>query len=881
MHQLRPAPRPRRRAAALAAGALACLVAACHRQQPAPAPTPAPPPPNSGPVAGGLPTVPNGPTAPGPAAPTAPAAAFMTGAGIGEPNPRPYALVVNPGTRTREGLVTTHQTRGRLYFELPPAVLGRDMLIVRSLRGTQAPPGGLPFTTQSGDRLVRWERRENRILLRGVEYRNVATDTTSPVARAVEIVTYQPIIAAFNVEAFGRDSAPVVDVTRLFVGGVPDLLQGAGGRATADPSRSFIEQVSAYATNVEVEASQTNNSASPQFTPGPGGVFFGGGAAGTELYHYSMVLLPDAPMPARLYDARVGYFATRRADFGTSEQRVARRLFVNRWRLECSERREGGLCYPRRPITYYVDPATPTWLVDWVRRGVEEWQPAFEAAGFKQAIVARTVPADSVSVLRGENANVSMVRWVPSASENAVGPSTVDPRSGEILDADVQVFHNMMNLNRAWYFTQVAHLDARAQRLPFPDSLMGRLMQFVVAHEVGHTLGLRHNMKASSTYPTDSVRRRAWVARMGHSPSIMDYSRFNYVAQPEDSIPLGDLLPRVGPYDKYAIMWGYRPIPDARTPDDERATTDGWSRMQDSVPWYRFGGDEGLFGPDPGEANEAVGDQDAVKATGYGLRNIRRVARLLEPATAGRPGEDYDDLRELYARLVDQWATELGHVARIPGGEYRQEKYVGQRGPVFTAVPKARQRAAVAFLNANAFVTPEYLLDREVLRKIEASGSLDRVGNAQRRILNTLLDNQRLQRMIEAEGLARDRASVYTAGELLADLRRGVWSETARGGTIDPYRRRLQLNYLEVIGGKINGGSGLSFANLPGMPAGLFPSLGSASDARALLRGELADLDRELAGAAPRVTDRTTRLHLQGARDQIQKILFPEGGGRR
>jgi len=366
---------------------------------------------------------------------------------------------------------------------------------------------------------------------------------------------------------------------------------------------------------------------------------------------------------------------------------------------------------------------------------------------------------------------------------------------------------------------------------------------------------------------------------MGHSPSIMDYSRFNYVAQPEDHIALEDLVPRVGPYDKYAIMWGYTPIPGAATADAEKPTTDRWSRMQDSVPWYRFGGDEGIGGPDPGEASEAVGDQDAVRATALGIKNLRRVARLLEPATETQPGEPYQDLEEIYNRLVGQWALELGHVARIPGGDYKQEKYVGQRGEIYTRVPRARQKAAVAFLNANAFQTPDYLLDPSVLRKIEASGAIDRVGTAQRRILNTLLDNARLQRMVEQEGMGADR-DTYSMGEMLGDVRRGVWTELARGRAIDPFRRRLQLAYLEVIGTKLNP------PPPPTLPGGLPPEVVrfltpvNAIDARALLRGELVDLDREIAGAVGRSSDRTTRLHLQGARDQIDRILHPDGTGR-
>jgi hypothetical protein len=796
------------------------------------------------------------------------------GGAPGEPNPRPYAQVITPQARSKAGLVTTHQLRGRLYFEIPARELGKDMLLVRSIRGMAST---MPlFGTLGGDRLVRWERKDHRILLRAVSHQYMSSDTAGPINRAVGMVTLSPILAAFNVEAYGRDSAPVVDVSRMFTGGVADLVTGIGvSRVAVDPTRSFIERVATYDRNVEVVASQTFT---PQPTPAiaglPAGLGGGPPTATTELYHFSMVKLPERPMPARLHDDRVGYFSNQQLDFGSREHRVARRRLINRWRLECSDQKVGELCVPRKAITYYVDPATPAWLVPWIKAGIEEWQPAFEAAGFHKGIVAAEAPKDDPD-FSGENASVAMVRWVPSQVPNAVGPSIIDPRSGEILDADVQMLHQVTNLLRGWYFSQVGHLDPRVQKLPMPDSLMGRLVQNVVAHEVGHTLGFPHNTKASSMYPLDSVRSKSWVARMGHSPSIMDYARFNYVAQPEDGIAVTDLVPRLGPYDKYAVMWGYKPIAGAATPEQEKPTLDTWARMQDTIPWYRFADDAGasVNGADPGEAYEAVGDADAVRATELGMKNLRRVAKLLEPATTATAGESYDDLQELYGTLVGQWVTELGHVARVVGGSYKQEKVVGQKGVVFTPLPASRQRAAVAFLNQHAFRTPDYLIDPSVLRKFEATGSLDRIGAAQRNILNLLLANQRLARLIELEALAERPSEVYTLGQMLGDVRRGVWSEAHTGAAIDPYRRRLQRAHLELLAQKINP---------PAAPAGVPPQLaallggGSIADARALLRGDLMELDRDLAGAVGRTTDRTTRLHLQDARDQIDRILHPQ-----
>jgi len=784
-------------------------------------------------------------------------------------NPRRYPRVITSEARTRDGMFKTHRVGSKLYFEIPDAELGRDMLLVTQIAKTTL---GVGYGgEQIGDRVVRWERRDDRVLLRAVNY-NIVADTTLPIAQAVAAANYSPIIAAFNVEAYGPDSAAVIDVTRLYTSGTAEFGIGARIRGAFDPSRAFIERVAAFPTNIEIEATHTYITGSNDLAR----FNVSHGQSASLLMHWSMVRLPERPMMPRLHDKRVGYFTVDQLDFGTSEQRVARRSYINRYRLE-KKNPADSISEPVRPIVYYVDPATPRWIAPYVKRGIEAWQPAFEAAGFRNAIVARDAPTPAEDPdWSAEDARYSVIRWLPSVMENAVGPNVTDPRTGEILEADVLMYHNIMNLQRAWYFTQVAPLDARAQQLPFPDSLMGRLVEYVVAHEVGHTLGFPHNMKASSTYDPDSVRSRSFVARMGHTPTLMDYSRFNYVAQPEDSIALDDLIPRIGPYDRYATMWGYKPIPEARSPEEERPTLDAWARMQDTAAYLRFS-TSGSRGADFGEAAEAVGDADAVKSTALGLRNIRRVVGMLETATE-TPGEDYGDLQELYTRTLDQWAREMEHVANVVGGVESQEKYVGQAGPRFTPLSRARQTAAVRFLNEHAFATPTYFLDPSILRKLEPAGSIERVGRAQGRVLSALLDNGRIARLLEYEALAtgHEAGDVYKPGDMLADVRRGVWSELyAPSGriAIDAFRRRLQRTYLETMGEKINPSSGPPRAAAPGEQRQIL-------DARALLRGDLLELDRTLERAVARTSDRTSRLHLQDARNEIARILDPERRGR-
>jgi hypothetical protein len=424
-----------------------------------------------------------------------------------------------------------------------------------------------------------------------------------------------------------------------------------------------------------------------------------------------------------------------------------------------------------------------------------------------------------------------------------------------------------MNLQRSWYFTQVSPLDPRARTLPFPDSLMGRLVQFVVAHEIGHTLGLQHDQIGSSMYPADSVRSRTWVARMGHSPSIMDYSRFNYVAQPEDSIPVQYLIPTVGPYDDYAIMWGYKPIPGARTPEQEKPTLEQWARMQDTIPWYRFSAGNAYGGT--GTMSEAVGDADPVKSTELGFRNIRRVMGYLESA-AMQPMGDNSDLAELYSRTVGQWATEASHVAALVGGAELQYKSGGQPGPVYTPITRARQVDAVRFLNEQVFRTPTYLIRPEIGARIEAGGMVSRINGAQTRSLTMLLEDGRMQRLLEQEGLAANRSSVYTLTAMLGDVRRGIWQElSASAPVIDVFRRGLQNNYIALLDRKLNPPA------TTGLPAGFAPAAALSEDAKSHLRGELVTLRDELRRAVPRASDRPTQLHLQAAVHRIGEILEP------
>ncbi len=775
-----------------------------------------------------------------------------------EPEIRPYDRVITKDAKSDPGIFTVHRIKERVYYEIPRKELDKEFLWVSQIAKTTL---GVGYGGQAaGNRVVRWQRHNNRILLRSVSY-SVVADPKAPISAAVKAANNDPIIMAFNIEALGKDEAPVIEVTRLFTTEVTEFSARTRLRARGfDATRSFIERTVSFPQNIEVEATHTFTNPPteglglPTAPPNP---FLGAGmgtGSASVLMHFSMVKLPENPMMPRIFDERVGYFTIRQTDYGKDEQRAPERTYITRWRLEKKDP-QAAISEPVKPIVYYIDPATPTKWVPFIKKGIEDWQPAFEAAGFRNAIIAKEAPGDDTD-WSPEDARYSVVRWLPSTIENASGPHIHDPRTGEILESDIQFYHNVMNLAKAWYFVQAGPLDPRAQKLPLPDDLMGELIRYVAAHEVGHTLGFQHNMKASSLYSLEQVRDREWVRKMGHTPTLMDYSRFNYVAQPEDKIAVEDLIPKIGPYDKWATMWGYKPIPGATSAEDEKKTLDEWAREQDKTPYLRFSTAKSR-GSDPGENTEAVGDADAVRATELGVRNLRRVADMLLTATTGQKGEPYDELEEIYGRMLGQWRLEMGHVVQLVGGFNSQQKHIGQDGVIFTPVARERQVAAVKFLNENAFATPTWMIRPEILRRIETDGTLARLKMTQQGLLNQLLSSSRFTRLLEQEEM--DRGS-YRAIDLLADVRKGVWSEIGGAGAvkIDAVRRNLQRSYLDLMNEKLNGRA----------PA--------TDDQRPMIRGELRSLSAEIAKATARATDRASRLHLDDARDQIARILDPK-----
>jgi hypothetical protein len=782
-----------------------------------------------------------------------------------ERKPKPYKEVITAEAKTDSGLFIVHRVGEKLYYEIPTAELDKDMLLVTRIAETLT---GIGYGgEEANEAVLRWQRQDQKILLRVASFVNVANDSL-PIATAVRTSNFEPIIQAFDIEAFNGDSsAVVIEVTPLFTKDVPMLGLQARRREQykvrrLDESRSYLVSAHSYPRNIEVRHVLTYDASAAPSDASTGTISL-------EM-NQSMILLPEHPMQPRLYDDRVGYFGIRQTDYGRDAQRAEERRYIARWRLEPKDTAaflRGELVEPVKPIVYYIDPATPVQWRPYLKQGIEDWNVAFEAAGFKHAIRAMDPPTpEQDPEFSLEDVRYSSIRYFASDIQNAYGPHVSDPRTGEILESDIGWYHNVMNLVRDWFLIQTAAANPAARHVKFSDSLMGELIRFVSSHEVGHTLGLPHNMKASAAYPVDSLRSASFTCKMNTAASIMDYARFNYVAQPEDKGVC--FMPGIGVYDLYSIRWGYRPILDAASPDAERPTLDRWIREHEGDPMYMFGDATGM---DPASQTEALGD-DGVKASAYGIANLKRIVPNLI-AWTHEPLADYSQLEELYGQAIGQWARYMGHVTTVIGGINETRKSADQAGPVYVPVPEAQQRAAMRFLRAEAFATPTWMLNRDILDRIENPAAVERIRARQASVLNGLLSFDRLQRLIESEAAVGSRA--YSLGEFMDDLHGAIWTELPSGAAIDVYRRDLQRAYLARM-------QYLMTQEPPPIPAQFRQFVRrtevnvAESDIRPYARGELEALKREITAALPKVTDRATRLHLRDALVRIQDILEPK-----
>ena len=779
---------------------------------------------------------------------------------------KPYGKVITKDAKTDEGLFTVHKLDDKYFYEIPDSLMGREMLMVTRIAKTA---GGLGFGGgKQNTSVLRWEVKDKKVLLRVVSHQVYAADSL-PISEAVKNSNFEPVLYAFDIKAYHKDSVSgsrntVIDATGLFESdvkplGLPQRSRKGLKVTKLDTKLSYLDTIRSYPENIEVRSVKTYASSEAPSNSATGVI--------SLLMSNSMILLPEVPMQRRMFDERVGWFGRGQTDYGIDVQKSKTVRYLDRWRLEVKDEdmaafNRGELVEPKKQIVYYIDRATPKKWIPFIKQGIEDWQVAFEAAGFKNAIIAADPPSvEEDPDWSPEDVRYSVVRYLASPIPNANGPHVSDPRSGEILESDINWYHNVMTLLHNWYFVQTAAINPEARSNEFKDETMGRLIRFVSSHEVGHTLGLPHNMGSSVAYAVDDLRDPEFTKKYGTAPSIMDYARFNYVAQPGD----GDvaLMPNIGIYDKYSINWGYRPIPSAKSAEDEKKTLDSWILEHAGDPNYRFGRQQrGVI--DPSSQTEDLGD-DAMKASAYGIANLKRIVPNLIEWTA-EDGQNYEELDKMYGQVLSQYNRYMGHVAGNIGGVYEMYKTYDQEGAVYTHVPKAKQKEALDFLQTQLFDTPEWLLDNNIFDKIENAGNVERVRGFQTRTLNNLLDFGRMARMLENE--AMNDTDAYSLVTMMSDLRAGLFSELKSRQAIDIYRRNLQRAYVERLefimtedqsGGRFFNGTRVNVGQ---------------SDIRAVVRAELKDLKRDLQNN--RLRDRMSSIHSEDLVERINMILDPK-----
>ena len=793
--------------------------------------------------------------------------------------PKPYKDVITEKAITRRGLFYVHKIEDKWFFELSDSALNRDILVVNRISKAPADTRS-GFFGYAGDEInqsvIRFEKGpNNKVFLRKISFTVYAKDSTKPMYKSVMNSNIQPIAAAFDIRAFSKDSTGSVIELTDFINGDNDILFFASFFKSAlriggvQSDKSYVVDVKSYPLNVEIKTVKTYNRSS--FSPIPGIAPQGPSGNATFELNSSMLLLPAVPMRPRYYDDRVAYFTTGYTDFDADPQGVKNVSMITRWRLEPKDEdldkfKRGELVEPKKPIVYYIDPATPKKWIPYLIQGVNDWQKAFEKAGFKNAIIGKVAPTPSEdSTWSLEDSRFSAIVYKPSEVANAQGPHVHDPRSGEIMESHINWFHKVMTLLRTWYMVQAAPSDPRARKAKFDDELMGQLIRFVASHEVGHTLGLPHNMGSLSATPVEKLRDKAWVEANGHTASIMDYARFNYVAQPEDKIAPVGLYPRIGDYDLWAIEWGYKSLP-GKTEEEEKQILNDWVKSRYSDPRLRYYHQDGM---DPRAQTEDLGD-NAIKASEYGIKNLKRIVPEL-PAWLNQKGENFDDLNEVYNEIVSQYTRYMGHVLTNIGGIKTDYKTGEQEGPVYSITPKARQKEAVQFLHTHLFQTPQWLLNKSVLDKISVPTS-DRISTLQDNLLGTLLSSGRLQRLISSYN--RDETA-YRVDDYLEDLKRGIWMELANHKPIDNYRRNLQKSFVERLGAMVNPPS-----TPPATGGGIVIFFGPAidpkkSDVVSVAKGILRSLKSEINAALPTYSDKMSRYHLQDVAERLDRILNP------